>query len=174
MRAIFSLIWFGRELGQFTFSVKFQDSLPYTSPLHSKPQIGYSVSAEKSTKFFTREKEYQQALKWPFPFSVGHGTYGEFLNLLLTVQCVLRPNAVCVICFSPLRSFIRDSVQVSPREILTNKFCLKNVPLTIMYCYSNKIGWCKSLIWASWNILALKWNWHVSFLFSPKQRVPCH
>ena len=108
-----------------------------------------SRSAEKCIEFFMRDKEYQQVLQWDFPFSARHGTYRECLNLLFTAPCMLRPNAVYVICFIPLRSFSRDSVQVSPEEILTNKFCLKNVSSHDNVLLFNKIGWCRSLIWAA-------------------------
>lgn len=137
--AIFSPIWFGRKLTQFTF---FHETLgqPFTPHFHSKPQISCWISAEKSIKFFMREKDYQQVPQWDLPSSARQGIYRECLNLLLTVLYMLRPNAVYIICFIHLRSFSRDSVQVRLEDVLSNKFHLKMCSPMIMYCYSHKIG----------------------------------
>lgn len=47
-------------------------------------------------------------------------------------------------------------MQVSPEEILTNKFCLKNVSSHDNLLLFEQYKLMQSLIWAAWNVLPLK------------------
>lgn len=114
---------------------------PYIAHFHSTPQI----NLQKIYQILHERDRISTSVSVRFPFCTLHGTSSVWKR----VPCMLRPKAVYVICFIPLRSFSRDSVQVSAEGILTNKFVLKMCPSMIVHCYSNKRGWCRSFIWAA-------------------------
>lgn len=134
-----NILWFKGELWE-PFSVWFDlerswDNLHFPWNSRADLHITFAIQTtnrlqniyRKVYQLFHEGEGTSTSVSWDFPFSVGHGTYGECSNLLLTVVCTLRLNVAHVICFIPLRSFSRNSKKGSHEEILTNKFCLKNV-----------------------------------------------